>query len=149
MVSNTTGNQYYQKVRQGIHYSSMGAFTISNSFNGIDFIPINLNIKNAPLEVTLNNNYIYLIPNCDGNPTAWIHTSSTYNNLTSDGSLYYSTMHLNWTKYLILSTNRIKIPTSYLSVEAFGMGGCGYGGVSTYLNMPDGTIGAKGTLGYR
>lgn len=149
LISNTTGNQYYQKIKQGIHYASMGSFTIGNYINAIDFIPISQNIKNAPLEVTLNNNYIYLIPNCDGNSNAYIKTSSTYNSSTNNGSIYYSTMHQNWTKFLILLSNRNKIPSSYTSVVEFGLGGCGYSGASTYLNMPDGTIGAKGTLGYR
>lgn len=123
----------------------MGDFTISNSFSGIDFIPITQNVKGASLEITLNNNYIFVTNNCDGNNSAYIRTSPTYG-IGADGSVY-TIMHPNWTKYLYLSTNNI--PQSYFQIQNFGMGGCGYGGSSSYLNMPDGTIGAKGTLGYR
>ena len=112
---------------------------------------INPNTTNSYYSFQSNEVIQYLISNTTGNQyyLKIKQTSSTYNSSTNNGSIYYSTMHQNWTKFLILLSNRNKIPSSYTSVVEFGLGGCGYSGASTYLNMPDGTIGAKGTLGYR
>lgn len=142
MKSVASGNIYYEKVSQGKDYNQMDPLGYFSNFSKIQFIPTLQNAKGAPLEINLNGVFLFSNYNCDGNSAAYIKSGVSSN---QNGNNYL--FHASWTSQLIKISS--SIPSQYFTKQEFGLGGCGYLGTSNYLNMPDGTIGSIGAIGFR